>query len=71
MNNAVFADALTATGHRRIALAGVTNGVGTVYPALTLVTLDYEAQVGEDVGNLPCNLADVWSCTPWRRLACL
>jgi nicotinamidase-related amidase len=41
-----------------VVIAGVTNDVCTVYPALTLVSEGYEVQVVADAGGSPSKMAD-------------
>ncbi|WP_151982274.1 isochorismatase family protein [Acinetobacter guerrae] len=58
MDDERFAAAVTATGRKRIIIAGVTNDVCTVYPALTLIDQGYEVQVVADAGGSPSKMAD-------------
>lgn len=58
MDDPAFAAAVAATGRRRIVMAGVTNDVCTVYPALTLVGMEYEVQVVADAGGSPSRMGD-------------
>jgi len=58
MDDKNFAAAVTSTGRRKIIIAGVTNDVCTVYPALSLVGLGYEVQVVADAGGSPSKMAD-------------
>ncbi|KAF1710143.1 isochorismatase family protein [Pseudoxanthomonas sacheonensis] len=58
MEDENFAAAVEATGRKRIVIAGVTNDVCTVYPALTLVGLGYEVQVVADAGGSPSKMGD-------------
>ena len=58
MDDEAFAAAVKATGRRKLILAGVTNDVCTVYPALTLVGQGYEVQVVADAGGSPTQIAD-------------
>ena len=58
MDDAAFAAAVSKTGRRKLILAGVTNDVCTVYPALTLVSQGYEVQVVADAGGSPSRMAD-------------
>ena len=53
-----FAAAVKATGRRKIILAGVTNDVCTVYPALSLVSDGYQVQVVADAGASPSKFGD-------------
>lgn len=58
MDDEKFASAVQAIGRRKLILAGVTNDVCTVYPALTLVGQGYEVQVVADAGASPSKFAD-------------
>lgn len=58
MEDEAFAAAVKATGRTKLILAGVTNDVCTVYPALTLVGQGYEVQVVADAGGSPTQIAD-------------
>lgn len=58
MDDENFAAAVKATGRKKIILAGVTNDVCTVYPALSLVREGYEVQVVADAGGSPTAMAD-------------
>lgn len=58
MDDERFAQAVKATGRKRLVIAGVTNDVCTVYPTLSLVGLGYEVQVVADAGGSPGKLAD-------------
>ncbi len=58
MDNADFAAAVEATGRRKLVIAGVTNDVCTVFPALSLVRDGYEVQVIADAGGSPSKLGD-------------
>ncbi|MYM87849.1 isochorismatase family protein [Rugamonas sp. FT82W] len=58
MDDEHFATAVKATGRKRLILAGVTNDVCTVYPALSLVGMGYEVQVVADAGGSPTKMAD-------------
>ena len=58
MEDANFAAAVKATGRRKIILAGVTNDVCTVYPALSLVSDGYQVQVVADAGASPSKFGD-------------
>ncbi|MCI0996157.1 isochorismatase family protein [Pseudomonas corrugata] len=58
MDDEAFAAAVKATGRQKFILAGVTNDVCTVYPALTLVGLGHEVQVVADAGGSPTKSAD-------------
>jgi nicotinamidase-related amidase len=58
MDDENFAAATKAPGRKKIIIAGVTNDVCTVYPALTLVGQGYEVQVVADAGGSPSKIAD-------------
>lgn len=58
MDDEAFAAAVKATGRRKLIIAGVTNDVCTVYPALSLVREGYEVQVVADAGGSPSAMAD-------------
>lgn len=58
MDDEAFAAAVKATGRKRFILAGVTNDVCTVYPALTLVGMGFEVQVIADAGGSPSKIGD-------------
>lgn len=58
MEDANFAAAVKATGRKKIILAGVTNDVCTVYPALSLVSDGYQVQVVADAGASPSKFGD-------------
>lgn len=58
MDDENFAAAVQATGRKKLIIAGVTNDVCTVYPALSLVRDGYEVQVVADAGGSPTKMAD-------------
>jgi isochorismate hydrolase len=58
MDDANFAKAVKATGRKKLIIAGVTNDVCTVYPALSLVRDGFEVQVVADAGASPTKMAD-------------
>lgn len=58
MDDENFAAAVKATGRNRLIIAGVTNDVCTVYPALSLVHDGYEVQVVADAGASPTSFSD-------------
>lgn len=58
MDDENFAAAVKTTGRKTLILAGVTNDVCTVYPALTLVGQGYTVQVVADAGGSPTKIAD-------------
>ncbi|TYC58446.1 isochorismatase family protein [Zoogloea oleivorans] len=58
MDDENFAAAVKATGRRKLIIAGVTNDVCTVYPALSLVGDGFEVQVVADAGGSPTSMAD-------------
>lgn len=58
MDDENFAAAVKATGRKKLIIAGVTNDVCTVYPALSLVRDGFEVQVVADAGGSPSRMAD-------------
>ena len=58
MDDENFATAVRATGRKKLIIAGVTNDVCTVYPALSLVRDGYQVQVVADAGGSPSVMAD-------------
>ncbi|MFB2733216.1 isochorismatase family protein [Shewanella mangrovisoli] len=58
MDDENFAKATKAPGRKRIIIAGVTNDVCTVYPALSLVSEGYDVQVVADAGGSPSKMGD-------------
>lgn len=58
MDDVNFAAAVKATGRKKLVIAGVTNDVCTVYPALTLVRDGFAVQVVADAGGSPTQMAD-------------
>jgi nicotinamidase-related amidase len=58
MDDEQFAAAVKATGRNKIIIAGVTNDVCTVYPALSLVRDGFEVQVVADGGASPTVMAN-------------
>ena len=58
MDDERFSKAVKLLGRRKIIIAGVTNDVCTVYPALSLVSDGYEVQVVADAGASPTKFAD-------------
>lgn len=58
MDDGNFAAAVKATGRKKLIIAGVTNDVCTVYPALSLVRDGFEVQVVADAGGSPTQRAD-------------
>ncbi len=67
MDDENFAAAVKATGRKKMIIAGVTNDVCTVYPALTLAGLGYEVQVVADAGGSPSKMADEISLRRMER----
>jgi nicotinamidase-related amidase len=55
MEDESFASAVRGTGRRKIVLAGVTNDVCTVFPALSLI---FEVQVVADAGGSPSDIGE-------------
>ena len=58
MEDEHFAAAVKATGRKKLIIAGVTNDVCTVYPALSLVRDGFAVQVVADAGGSPTAMAD-------------
>jgi nicotinamidase-related amidase len=58
MDDEHFAAAVKATRRKKLIVAGVTNDVCTVYPALSLVRDGFEVQVVADAGGSPSKMAD-------------
>lgn len=58
MDDENYAAAVKATGRKKLIVAGVTNDVCTVYPALSLVQNGYDVQVVADAGGSPTKMAD-------------
>ncbi|WP_159990253.1 isochorismatase family protein [Pelistega ratti] len=67
MNDVNFANAVKATGRKKVIVAGVTNDVCTVYPVLTLLEQGYEVQVVADAGGSPSKFADEMSLIRMRE----
>ena len=57
MDDKNFAAAVRATGRKKLIVAGVTNDVCTVYPALSLVREGFEVQVVADAGGSPTRMS--------------
>lgn len=53
-----YKKAVEATGKKKLIMAGLTNDVCTVYPAISAVEDGYEVQVVVDAGGSPTTLAD-------------
>lgn len=53
-----FKQAVVATGKKKIIMAGLTNDVCIVYPAISAVEDGYEVQVVVDAGGSPTQIAD-------------
>ena len=58
MDDKNFAAAVKATGRKKLIVAGVTNDVCTVYPALSLVRESFEVQVVADAAGSPTKMSD-------------
>ena len=58
MEDETFAAAVEASGRKKLIIAGVTNDVCTVFPALSLVRDGYEVQVVADAGGSPSKMSD-------------
>jgi nicotinamidase-related amidase len=55
---APFKEAVVATGRKKLIMAGLTNDVCIVYPAISALEDGYEVQVVVDAGGSPTVLAD-------------
>ncbi|MEM9012481.1 MAG: isochorismatase family protein [Pseudomonadota bacterium] len=55
---APFKSAVEATGRKKLIMAGLTNDVCTVYPAISALEDGYEVQVVVDGGGSPTQAAD-------------
>lgn len=53
-----FREAVEATGRRQLIMAGLTNDVCTVYPAISAVEAGYTVQLVLDAGGSPTQVAD-------------
>ncbi|HXV29570.1 MAG TPA: isochorismatase family protein [Sinorhizobium sp.] len=58
MDDEHFATAVRTIGRKKLILAGVTNDVCTVFPALSLVHEGYEVQTVADAGGSPSKMGD-------------
>jgi nicotinamidase-related amidase len=58
MDDQSFAAAVKATGRSKLIIAGVTNDVCTVFPALRLVREGFEVQVVADACGSPSKMGD-------------
>jgi len=58
MDDDSFAAAVRATGRKKLIVAGVTNDVCTVFPALSLVREGFDVQVVADAGGSPSRIGD-------------
>ncbi len=58
MDDENFAAAVYATGRKKLIIAGVTNDVCTVYPALSLIEQKFDVQVVADAGGSPDRIGD-------------
>jgi nicotinamidase-related amidase len=58
MDDENFAAAVRAAGRKKLVIAGVTNDVCTVFPALSLVREGFEVQVVADAGGSPSRIGD-------------
>jgi nicotinamidase-related amidase len=58
MDDENFAAAVRATGRKKLIIAGVTNDVCTVFPALSLVRGGFDVQVVADAGGSPSRIGD-------------
>ena len=62
-----YKKAVEATGKKKLIMAGLTNDVCTVYPAISAVEDGYEVQVVVDAGGSPTMLADETSTRRMER----
>jgi nicotinamidase-related amidase len=53
-----FRNAVEATGKKKLIMAGLTNDVCVVFPAISAVKAGYEVQVVVDAGGSPTQLSD-------------
>jgi nicotinamidase-related amidase len=58
MDDENFAAAVRSTGRNKLIIAGVTNDVCTVFPALSLVREGFDVQVIADAGGSPSKMSD-------------
>ncbi|SHE61285.1 Nicotinamidase-related amidase [Microbulbifer donghaiensis] len=58
MDDKNFAASVKSIGRKKLILAGATNDVGTVFPALTLEGEGYDVQVVADAGGSSSKMAD-------------
>jgi nicotinamidase-related amidase len=58
MEDEGFAAAVRGTGRKNLVLAGVTNDVCTVFPALSLVEEGFAVQVVADAGGSPSDIGE-------------
>ncbi|WP_444922167.1 isochorismatase family protein [Microbulbifer sp. CnH-101-G] len=62
-----FKSAVEATGRKKLIMAGLTNDVCIVYPAISAVEDGYEVQVVADGGGSPTQIADEISIERMRN----
>lgn len=62
-----FKDAVEATGRKKLVIAGLTNDVCTVFPAISAVEDGFEVQVVVDAGGSPTQEADDIAVERMRR----
>ena len=62
-----YKSAVVATGRKKLIMAGLTNDVCIVYPAISAVEEGYEVQVVVDAGGSPTTLADETSLRRMER----
>lgn len=58
MDDEGFAAAVRGTGRKNLVLAGVTNDVCTIFPALSLVKEGFAVQVVADAGGSPSDIGE-------------
>lgn len=62
-----FRKTVEATGKKKLIMAGLTNDVCIVYPAISAVEAGYEVQVVVDAGGSPTQVADETSIRRMER----
>ncbi len=64
---APFRDAVLATGRRKLIMAGLTNDVCIVFPAISAVEEGFAVQVVADAGGSPTSAADAAAVERMRQ----
>jgi nicotinamidase-related amidase len=67
MDDESFAAAVRGTGRKNLVLAGVTNDVCTVFPALSLVEAGFAVQVVADAGGSPSDIGEAMALRRMER----